>query len=91
MQSMQCLFNKGFSFSESHLALFLPLSNGEQQLYVDLYQPVKKGNSLLGQPSYINEKFSVYCWDVFPSNMKVYHPKGKWSNLLTCSAVIFQV
>ena len=32
MQSMQYLFNKGFSFSESHLALFLPSSNGEQQL-----------------------------------------------------------
>ena len=54
-------------------------------------RPVKKGNSLLGQPSYINEKFSVYCWDVFPSNMKVYYPKGKRSNLSTCSAVIFQL
>ena len=90
MQSMQYLFNKGFSFSDSHLALFLPYSNGEQQLYVDLYGPVKKGN-ITYINCYINEKFSVYCWDVFPSNMNVYYTKGKWSNLSTCSAVIFQL
>lgn len=31
MHGTQYLFNKGFSFSESHLTFFLPSSNGEQQ------------------------------------------------------------
>ena len=67
---MQYFFNKGFSFSESHLILFCPRvmeSNNYSLISIDL---LKKGNSLLGQPSYINEKFCVYCWDVFPSNIK---------------------